>query len=153
MPRAINDWPEWRNACVIHARTIAENLRMIEFAVEGGLDRFGSDARTRVRGIDGAAFAGGSHVCINVGEGRMRVLVGAHDTPATRFMWSLIPGARVRLTVPAPTGASPALRFKAACVRLTASACGQVQKSAADHDRRTHRAANTNAPPRQHLSL
>ncbi len=92
----------WRNACVVRAQTIAAHLRMIEFAVEGGLPAFRQGARTRVRAGQPDFSAGRSHVCVYVGQDRMRVLVaGGEDSPGARFMWALVEGARVRLTVPA----------------------------------------------------
>jgi hypothetical protein len=101
--------PSWRSACVVRAQTIAANLRMIEFAVEGGLSAFGHGARTRVL-VPGPAVASiSSHVCVYVGRGRMRVLVAdAECGRGERFMWSLIEGARVRLTTPA----APAIRSR-----------------------------------------
>jgi hypothetical protein len=91
----------WRNACVVRAQTIAANLRMIEFAVEGGLPAFRQGARTRVRAGQPDFAAARSHVCVYVGDERMRVLVaGGEDVPGARFMWALVEGARVRLTVP-----------------------------------------------------
>lgn len=154
------DWPQWRNACVVRASTIAENLRMIEFAVEGGLAAFGSDARTRVRALcaeadgDGrTTLAAGSYVCVNVGEGRMRVLVPAPDGGAgARFMWSLIEGARVRLTVPAglPANASPVRLAGATGMRICVAAGGPY---AAAQLHLAARAANANAQSRQNFSF
>jgi hypothetical protein len=98
----------WRNACVVRAQTVAANLRMIEFAVEGGLPAFRQGARTRVRAGEPDFTAICSHVCVYVGQERMRVLVaGGEDVPGVRFMWSLVEGARVRLTVPVAIEAAP----------------------------------------------
>ena len=99
--QGIRGRPIWRNACVVRAQTIAANLRMIEFAVEGGLAAFGQGARTRVRAVEPGFAAICSHVCVYVGQQRMRVLVaGGEGGHGARFMWSLVEGARVRLTVP-----------------------------------------------------
>jgi hypothetical protein len=146
------DWPNWRNACVVRARTIAANLRLIEFAVEGALPAFGSNARTRVRAIDAGAVTAGSHICVNVGEGRMRVLVAAADSdPAARFMWSLIEGARVRLTVPAASAV-----HAVEPVRMVAGAGVRLRIAAADLPAARglpERAANANALSRQNFLI
>lgn len=105
--------PEWRHACVVRAQTIAAGLRMVEFAVEGGLPAFGQGARTRVLAAEPGFAAICSYVCVNVGQGRMRVLVAggsdAGGSGGARFMWSLVEGARVRLTLPqTPASRTPA---------------------------------------------
>lgn len=91
----------WRNACVVRAQTIADGLRMVEFAVEGGLAPFGQGARTRIRAVQPGLEAICAHACVYAGEGRMRVLVaGSEGGAGARFMWSLVEGACVRLTAP-----------------------------------------------------
>ena len=107
--QGVRDRSTWRNACVVRAQTIAANLRMIEFAVEGGLSAFGQGARTQVCAAEPGFAAICSHVCVYVGQERMRVLVaGGEGGNGARFMWSLVEGARVRLTVPAAIAAVPA---------------------------------------------
>jgi len=144
-------WPCWRNACVVRARTIAADLRLIEFAVEGGLPAFGGDARTRVRPLQSGEAVAGSYVCVNVGEGRMRVLVSGAADGAARFMWSLIEGARVRLTVPQSSQrhcAMPVRIVAGTGVRLRMAASGLVGTEQA-RPGRPRLAANGNVSARQ----
>lgn len=110
---------EWRNACVVRAQTIAGNLRMIEIAVEGGLPAFGQGGRTRVQVNATGITSISSHVCVHVGQDRMRVLVGGRERGiGERFMWSLIEGARVRLTVPDTSAAAAASAHSARSVAV-----------------------------------
>lgn len=95
--------PEWRQACVTRAQTIARDLRMIDLAIEGPLPRIRPGSRADiVVAIEGVPAIRSFH-CIAAPHGRVRITVGTGDTDgALRFMWSLVEGATVRMTVPAP---------------------------------------------------
>jgi hypothetical protein len=141
--------PQWRNACVVRAQTIAANLRMIEFAVEGGLPAFGQGARTCVRAVEPGIAVICSHVCVHVGEGRMRVLVaGPEGGRGERFMWSLIEGARVRLTAPAASAAPATEQPRIDCGAGVRLGFGDRPREAAG-PRFATRAANGNAASRR----
>lgn len=154
---SIRSRPIWRNACVVRAQTIAANLRMIEFAVEGGLSAFGQGARTRVHAVEPGFAAICSHVCVYVGQGRMRVLVaGSEGVQGARFMWSLVEGARVRLTVPVAASAFAAepariaggtrLDFAGFCLDF-----GRGVRAKGSRGRAAHAANGNSASPRSGL--
>ncbi len=93
---------EWRDAAVVRARTIAEDVRLIEFAVAGPMPRFTPGSHTTIEvEIDGAK-AYRSYTCLPADPGFIRVAVRAHGNSrgGSRYMWSLIEGARTRLAVP-----------------------------------------------------
>lgn len=90
----------WRYACVTRAQTIASGVRMIDLAMEGSLPRIAPrssvDFAVAICGVPAIrAFD-----CIPAPNGRIRVTVGSGDDDGLRFMWSLVEGAVVRMTVP-----------------------------------------------------
>ena len=90
----------WRYACVTRAQTIARGMRMIDLAIEGPLPRIAprssADFAVAICGVPAIrAFD-----CIPAPNGRIRVTIGSGDDDGLRFMWSLVEGAVVRMTVP-----------------------------------------------------
>ena len=90
----------WRYACVTRAQTIASGMRMIDLAIEGPLPRIAprssADFAVAICGVPAIrAFD-----CIPAPNGRIRVTIGSGDDDGLRFMWSLVEGAVVRMTVP-----------------------------------------------------
>ncbi len=94
---------DWRSACVTATATIAEGVRMVEFAVEGMLPAFEPGSHLEVEVAIAGRPALRSYTCLPAPPGRLRVAVGRHANSrgGSRFMWSLIEGARLRVTVPA----------------------------------------------------
>lgn len=93
---------DWRNACVVRAQTSADGVRTVEFAVEGPLPAFVPGACTCIQVDLGGAIAVRSYVCLPAGHGHVRVAVRDNGRGGgARYMWTLIEGARVRLTAPA----------------------------------------------------
>ncbi len=93
---------EWRHARIASAETIAGDVRMIEFAVEGNLPRFEPGSHTNIRVRIGEGWATRTYSCLPAQPGHLRVAVKRHlhSRGASNFMWSLVPGATVELTVP-----------------------------------------------------
>lgn len=93
---------EWRHAVVTRAQTISQGVRLIEFAVEGDLPAFEPGSHTTVEVVIDGGRAKRSYTCIPCDSGRIRVAVKHHDNSrgGSRFMWSLIEGAKLRVTVP-----------------------------------------------------
>jgi hypothetical protein len=90
----------WRYACVTRAQTVASGMRMIDLAIEGPPPRIAprssADFAVAICGVPAIrAFA-----CIPAPNGRIRVTVDSGDDDGLRFMWSLVEGAVVRMTVP-----------------------------------------------------
>ncbi|MEX0956869.1 MAG: hypothetical protein WDZ83_16860 [Rhizobiaceae bacterium] len=90
----------WRYACVTRAQTIASGMRMIDLAMDGPLPRMAprsiTDFAVAICGVPAIrAFD-----CIPAPNGRIRVTVGSVEDDGLRFMWSLVEGAVVRMTVP-----------------------------------------------------
>jgi hypothetical protein len=89
----------WREGCVTRARTVAAGIRLIEFAVEGA-PSFTPGSYTSIVVDRGGVAAMSAFACLPVEAGYVRVLARERDDCASRFMWALVEGARVRLTKP-----------------------------------------------------
>lgn len=93
---------EWRDASVAEIRQLAEDVRYIAFEVDGPVPRFdpGSHSNFRVE-INGAA-ANRTYTVIPAPAGQIAVAVKLHPQSrgGSRHMWSLVPGQKVRLTLP-----------------------------------------------------
>ena len=93
---------EWRHARVASVETIAGDVRMIEFAVEGSLPRFEPGSHTNIRVCIGEGWTTRTYTCLPAQPGYLRVAVKRHlhSRGGLNFMWSLVPGATAELTVP-----------------------------------------------------
>lgn len=93
---------EWRQAEVAHVELEADDVRVIEFAVDGTLPRFEPGSHTNVRVAIGDERTTRTYTCLPAGPGRLRVAVKRHANSrgGSNFMWRLEPGAAVELTVP-----------------------------------------------------
>nr|WP_295886613.1 PDR/VanB family oxidoreductase [uncultured Devosia sp.] len=93
---------EWRQGIVTRAEAIADDVRLLEFAVEGVLPRFdpGSHSNFKVSLDEGQAIR--TYSCLPAPAGRISVAVKHHDNSrgGSRFMWGLGVGAAIELTVP-----------------------------------------------------
>lgn len=93
---------DWRRGVVTSAEQISDDVRSLEFAVEGPLPRFdpGSHSNFRVSLGDGEAIR--TYSCLPAAPGHLRVAVKQHDNSrgGSRFMWGLNPGDALSLTVP-----------------------------------------------------
>jgi len=90
----------WRYAVVTRAQTIARGTRMIDLALEGRLPKIAPHSRTDIAIAIGDASVTRTFDCIPAPNGQIRVTVGSGDDKGLRFMWSLVEGAVVRMTVP-----------------------------------------------------
>lgn len=93
---------EWRTGRVQSAERIADDIRLIEFAVDGPVPRFdpGSHCNFRVRLEGGSAVR--SYSCLPGAAGLLRVAVKRHEHSrgGSRYMWGLEPGNSIELTLP-----------------------------------------------------
>lgn len=92
----------WRQGIVTRAEAIAADVRLLEFAVEGGLPRFdpGSHSNFRVSLAEGRAIR--TYSCLPAPAGHISVAVKRHDNSrgGSRFMWGLEVGTSIELSVP-----------------------------------------------------
>ena len=95
----MNGAGRWRDACVTRARTVAAGVRLIELAVRD-IPPFMPGAQTRIVVDRGYMVIIGMFPCLPVEPGYVRVIVRERGDHASRFMWALVEGARVRLTKP-----------------------------------------------------
>ena len=95
----MNGTGRWRDACVTRARTVAAGVRLIELAVRD-IPPFMPGAQTRIVVDRGDMAIIGIFPCLPVEPGYVRVIVRERGDHASRFMWALVEGARVRLTKP-----------------------------------------------------
>ncbi|MXN67176.1 2Fe-2S iron-sulfur cluster binding domain-containing protein [Stappia sp. GBMRC 2046] len=93
---------EWRGAVVTRAQSIADGIRLIEFAVEGGLPPFEPGSHVSVEVMIEGAPAIRSYTCVSSDAGHIRLAVKRHENSrgGSRFMWTLVEGARLRITLP-----------------------------------------------------
>jgi ferredoxin-NADP reductase len=93
---------DWRRAQVRSAEQIAEDVRKIEFDVEGDLPPFDPGSHTNIVVTIGGQRAVRTYTCIPAGPGRMAIAVKRHPNSrgGSRFIWSLHAGNRVEMTVP-----------------------------------------------------
>lgn len=93
---------EWMRAEVADTRLVAEDTRLIEFAVSGRVPRFepGSHVNVHVRIGDGMATR--TYTCLPAPPDRVRIAVKrhAHSRGGSRFMWGLAAGAAIEITAP-----------------------------------------------------
>jgi ferredoxin-NADP reductase len=93
---------EWRQGVVTLAEQVADDVRLLEFAVEGGLPRFdpGSHSNFKVSLGEGQAIR--TYSCLPAPAGHIRVAVKRHDHSrgGSRFMWGLEAGKGIELSVP-----------------------------------------------------
>ena len=92
---------DWRQAQVSSVEEIAEDVRRVEFAVDGGLPPFDPGSHTNiVVTIGGRAVR--TYTCIPAAPGRLAIAVKRHTNSrgGSRFIWSLNPGDRIEMTVP-----------------------------------------------------
>jgi vanillate O-demethylase ferredoxin subunit len=93
---------EWRTATVTLTQQIAEDVRLLEFAVAGGLPPFdpGSHCNFRVSIGDAPVLRTYSLIPAPPGHLRVAVKLHAHSRGGSRFMWGLAAGDGIELTLP-----------------------------------------------------
>ena len=93
---------DWRRGVVTRAEEIADDVRLLEFAVEGALPRFDPGSHSNFRVSLGGGQAVRTYSCLPAETGHIRVAVKHHEHSrgGSRFMWRLEPGAAVELSVP-----------------------------------------------------
>jgi ferredoxin-NADP reductase len=93
---------EWRNARVAATALIADDVRRIDFDVEGPLPRFDPGSHTNLRVTIGGEPAIRTYTVIPAAPGRLAIAVKSHPQSrgGSRFMWGLTPGDDIRMTVP-----------------------------------------------------
>lgn len=93
---------EWRDARVARAETIAADVRLIEFTIDGGVPALQPGSHVTVAVTVGAARAERCYSCLPCPAGRVRIAVKRHAASrgGSKFMWTLDEGAAVRLALP-----------------------------------------------------
>lgn len=92
---------DWRDGRVIRAETIAPDVRLIEFALDGA-PPLQPGSHVTVAVTAGAAQAERSYSCLPCPAGRIRIAVKRHAASrgGSAFMWTLEEGATLRLALP-----------------------------------------------------
>lgn len=114
---------EWRSATVTLTLQIAEDVRLLEFVVEGGLPPFDPGSHSNFRVSIGGAPAVRTYSLTPAPAGHLRVAVKlhAHSRGGSRFMWGLEAGDRLELTLPENRFQ---LSWRAPCYLLLAGGIG-----------------------------
>jgi ferredoxin-NADP reductase len=92
----------WRDARVTAVRKVADDVRYIEFAVEGGVPRFDPGSHTNIKVMIGGQETVRTYTVVPAPAGRLAVAVKLHPQSrgGSRYMWSLGEGDSARLTLP-----------------------------------------------------
>lgn len=93
---------EWRNAKVSEVRQIADDVRYIEFQVEGGVPRFDPGSHTNIKVVINGEDTVRTYTVVPSRPGHIAVAVKLHPQSrgGSRFMWTLSEGEAARLTIP-----------------------------------------------------
>jgi hypothetical protein len=97
----------WRRACVVRARTVAADVRLLDLAVEPTCPDLDPGAVIDVVVDDGGIVSVHGHPSMPIGPGLMRISIrrglpeGRHGL---RFLWSLVEGAQVKFTARVSAG-------------------------------------------------
>lgn len=93
---------QWRGATVEHIRDVAMDIREFEISVAGGVPAFDPGSHICIEVIIGDQPAIRSYSCVPGRAGRLTIAVKNHPNSrgGSRWMWSLVEGAHVRVTLP-----------------------------------------------------
>lgn len=93
---------QWRDARVSQIRPVADDVRFIEFAVEGGVPRFDPGSHTNIKVRIAGEETVRTYTVVPSRPGHMAVAVKLHPQSrgGSRYMWELAEGDAVRLTLP-----------------------------------------------------
>lgn len=92
----------WCDATLVAAETVAEDVRLLTFDVEGSVPQFDPGSHVNIRvAIDGRP-AIRTYTAIPAPAGRIAIAVKLHrqSRGGSRHMWAMTEGERVRLTLP-----------------------------------------------------
>lgn len=93
---------EWRRGVVTRAEQIAEDVRLLEFNLEGALPRFDPGSHCNIKVKLGSGEAVRTYSCLPARPGHIQVAVKYHGNSrgGSRFMWALAVGAALGVSVP-----------------------------------------------------
>jgi vanillate O-demethylase ferredoxin subunit len=93
---------EWRDARVAEITQVAEDVRRIDFAVDGPVPPFDPGSHSNFRVVTNAGTTNRTYTVLPAAPGHISVAVKLHPQSrgGSRFMWSLAEGDAIRLTLP-----------------------------------------------------
>lgn len=93
---------DWRDGVVESTEQIADDVRLLDIAVDGAVPRFDPGSHSNFRVSLGAGTAIRTYSCLPASPGHIRVAVKrhAHSRGGSRYMWTLRAGDAVALTLP-----------------------------------------------------
>lgn len=93
---------DWRRGVVSNATLIADDVQLLDFAIEGVVPRFDPGSHSNFKVDLGAGEAIRTYSCLPAAPGHIRVAVKRHDNSrgGSRFMWGLNPGDEIAMTIP-----------------------------------------------------
>ena len=93
---------EWRDARVAKITQVAEDVRRIDFAVDGPVPPFDPGSHSNFRVVTNAGTTNRTYTVLPAAPGHIAVAVKLHPQSrgGSRFMWSLAEGDAIRLTLP-----------------------------------------------------
>jgi len=93
---------EWRDASVVGVSQVAEDVRRIDFAVEGPVPPFDPGSHSNFRVSIHGGTTNRTYTVLPAAPGHIAVAVKLHPQSrgGSRFMWSLREGDAMRLTLP-----------------------------------------------------
>lgn len=92
----------WCDAKVAHTRQIADDVRLIAFAVAGAVPRFDPGSHTNIKVTIGGQETVRTYTAVPAPAGQIAVAVKLHPQSrgGSRFMWGLKESDDIRLTLP-----------------------------------------------------
>lgn len=93
---------EWRDASVAEITQVADDVRRIDFAVEGRMPQFDPGSHSNFRVSINGGSANRTYTVLPAAQGHIAVAVKLHPQSrgGSRFMWGLEKGQAMRLTLP-----------------------------------------------------
>ena len=93
---------EWRDARVASITQVADDVRRIDFAVDGPVPPFDPGSHSNFRVVTNAGTTNRTYTVLPAAPGHIAIAVKLHPQSrgGSRFMWGLEPGASIRLTLP-----------------------------------------------------
>jgi ferredoxin-NADP reductase len=93
---------EWRDARVSQLRQIADDVRYVEFEIEGDVPRFDPGSHTNIKVVINDQDTVRTYTVVPSRPGHIAVAVKLHPQSrgGSRYMWSLAEGDHARLTIP-----------------------------------------------------
>ena len=93
---------DWRKARLVETNDVADDIRMLTFAIAGSLPPFDPGSHTHIKVMIGGEPATRTYTVLPSPEGTLRIAVKKHEHSrgGSAHVWTLDPGDETEMTVP-----------------------------------------------------